>query len=176
MSALLLTGPCVEATRTFLSNGTNGFNPLVTGMGSSGLVIDWTAATSKQLFELNAHPDDFEESAPFKYPMCFLHGVGSNNTHEQFGVRFSGRVELMLRFYVTSKAPSIAVAGRALEATGNAIEGAVNTMFCDGNWPQNYGLSAVFAGYPMVREAIQSAGEEWRQGFGFRLSFELTAA
>jgi hypothetical protein len=176
MSTLLITGPCIEAARLFLADNTKGFNPLVAGLGFTGLAIDWNANTSKQFFEINAHPDDFEDSAPFAYPMCFLHGISSNNAHEQFGVRFSGRVDLALRFYATTKAPSIAKAGRALEAIGHAIEGAVNTMFSDGNWPQSYGLGAVFAGYPMTREPIEKAGDEWRQGFTFRLTFDLTAS
>jgi hypothetical protein len=176
MSTLSITGPCVEATRSFLADSVAGFNAVVTALGFPALTIDWSAATSKQFFEMASHPDFFEESAPFKYPMCFLHGLASNNIHEQFGVRFSGNVDLALRFYAVSKAPSIGTAGRQLESIGNAVESAVNTLFCDGNWPQNYGVSGVLAAYPMTREPIQEAGEEWRQGYIFRLSFESTSA
>lgn len=174
--ALLISGPLVEAVRLFLSQTVGGYNSIVTALGQAALTVDWTKATSKQYFELNAEPDDFEESTPFKYPMVFLYSATSNNEHEQYGTDFSGKVQLMLKFYVSNKSSSLAVAGRALEVTGNVIESAVNTLFGDGNWPQSYGATAVMASYPMTRERLQPDGEEWRQGFIFRLTFEATAS
>ncbi len=174
---MLITGPCVEATRRLFADPSTGFNSIVTSFAHPELSIDWTAASSLQFFEANLHPDNLEESSDFKYPCAFLHGVASTNTHDQYGTDFSGSVTLSLRIYATTRIAKASGAARALEILANVVESAVNTLLADNQWPQTFGVpGAVCGSWPMAREAVASAGENWRQGYIFRLSIELTTA
>jgi hypothetical protein len=174
---MLITGPCVEATRALFADSSNGFNSIVNSLGHSELAIDWAPDTSIQFFEANLHPLDLEESSDFKYPVAFLHGTASTNTHDQFGTDFSGSVTLSLRIYASSRAAKASKAARALEILGNVVESAVNKLLADNQWPQTFGISSGVCGsWPMAREAVAAAGENWRQGYIFRLSIELTTA
>jgi hypothetical protein len=166
-----------DATLLLLGHPTNGFNASLAVVAGSYSVqpvtINWGVG-SMQFFAANLHPDDLDESTPSKYPMVFLHGVQSRNTHESLGRKFSGQVQLQLTFWLTHKAASASKAGPALEALCNAIEETCNNLFYNGNWPQGYGASSAICIPPVcTRAQVEQAGEMWRQAIGFNLVFTL---
>ena len=176
MSLFQISGPCHEATRLALANASTGFNALVAAnaaaFGVTAFSIDWGATSSVQYFPCNAGPDDVEESTPFKYPCVFHYAVQSSNEHEQYGAHFSGPVSQALSFHFTDDSVALS---RTLEKIGNLVESVVNTIFADGNWPQNFGANAVCGRLPMTRGPIEPAGESQRQSFTFRLMFTAVA-
>ena len=172
-----ITKYATDALLLLLGHPTNGFNAsLASVAGSYGIqpvTINWGPG-SPQFFPVNLHPDDLEESTVSKYPMAFLCGLRSQNTHESHGRKFSGPVELRLSFWLTSKASSIVKAASALESLCSAIEEACNNMFWNGNWPQGYGASSSVCNPPMcTRGEVEQAGEMWRQAIVFNLVFTL---
>lgn len=166
-----------DATKLFLGHPTKGFNTTLATVAASysiqPITIDW-GVNSIQFFPAYLTPDDLDESTPSKYPMAFLHGVRSRNTHESHGRNFSGPVELALTVWVTHKAASAGKAGPALDLLCSAIEETCNTMFTDGNWPQGYGASsAVCEPPPCTRTRVEQEGEMWRQAVIFNMVFTL---
>jgi len=166
-----------DATRVYMADPTNCFNPRFAQVASSYSVpvitVDWTPA-SKQYFEAWLTPDDLDDSTPSKYPMVFNHGMGSDNTHDSLPRTFSGRVETGLAFWVTTKATDVRKATTELEYTLDAIEDVVNQMFTNGNWPQLYGApNAICARIPAQRGRFEKGGEMSRQSILFRLTFQV---
>lgn len=170
----LITRYVRAAAKAYLADPTSGFNATLASIaathGVTAFTIDWSA-TSKQFWEAYLTPDDVDESAASKYPMAFLHGVASDNSHDSLPRTFSGSVDLALAFWFTDRATS---APRTLEPLCDAVEDAVNAMFADGNWPQLWGASnAVMVRCPSQRARLDTGGEHWRASIVFRLTFQV---
>lgn len=166
-----------DAMVLYLEHGAKGFNASLAAVASAYHIepfkIDW-GPDSIQFFPIFGTPDDLEESDIAKYPMAFLYGVRSRNTHESHGRKFSGPVELTFSIWVTHKASKFSKAARALDAMCSAVEEACNNMFHDGNWPQLYGASrAVCLSPAFTRLQPEPEGEGWRQGVVLNMVFTL---
>lgn len=166
-----------DATVLMLGHSAQGFNKTLADVSVTyalePLAINWNPG-GPQFFQANLTPDDLDESTPSKYPMVFMYGVRSQNTHQSMGRTFSGQVELALIFWLTHKASSAGKAGSALEALCDAIEDTCNSLFTNGNWPALYGAaSSVCLPPSCARSSLEAEGEGWRQSLVFRLVFTL---
>jgi len=172
-----ITSYVQAATLLYLSDPVNGFNSVMAGLaGSYGIqpiTIDWTPA-GMQYVPAYLTPDDVDESSPVKYPMVFLHGLGSRNAHLSRGRKFSGPVSLRLAFWMDHKASRASVAGPALESMCSAVEETCNNLFWNGNWPQLYGAGNAVCDPPAsLRTPLEQAAKMWRQGTIYDLVFTL---
>lgn len=166
-----------DATLLYLGHAAKGFNAslavVTASYGIQPITIDWTES-SLQFYPAYGTPDDLDKSTASKYPMVFLHGVRSRNTHESMSRNFSGQVEMVLAIWLTHKAVSFGKAGRALDLMCSAVEQACNDMFRDGNWPQGYGATnAVCMPPACTRTRAEPEGEGWRQAVIFNMVFTL---
>lgn len=173
----LITKYVRDATRLYLADPNQGFNPklatMVAAYGIQPVTID-LSLTSKQYFEAWLTPDDLDESTPSKYPMVFNHGMDSDNTHDSMPRTFSGQVHTGLAFWFTSKATDIRKSGPELEYTLDATEDAINQLFTNGNWPQLWGAAnAICSRLSARRGRLEAGGEMSRQSILFPLTFQV---
>jgi len=127
-----------------------------------------------QYFPFWSAPDQMDDSTPSVYPMVFVYGRSSFNTHRSMNRVFSGTVEIGLDFWVSSPGSTLLQAGLTLETTITAIEEASNDLFYDANWPQSWGAYKCVCMPPAFnRGPIQPNGQEWRQNSRQALRFTL---
>jgi hypothetical protein len=174
----MITQYVADATALYLGHASRGFNAIFATVAAAyrvdPIVINWTPSGSLQFFQAFGTPDDLDESSASKYPMVFLYGAGSQNTHESLGRQFAGPVRMTLTFWVTHKAAAFSKAAPVLERVCNAIEDTCNQLFTDGNWPQRYGATnSVCLPPACTRSRVEGEGEMWRQAVSFNMVFTL---
>jgi hypothetical protein len=127
--------------------------------------------TSKQVFQGYLTADQIDESAPSRYPMLVIYTSSSSNEHTVVPSSFSGRVSVVLDWYVSFRGGN---AQRDSETIADALEDTVYKIFDDGSWPQLHGApDAVMPGIDCARQPIEMAGEHWRQMLRFTMTFEV---